>query len=87
LVAFINLSQDLIFFTTINKKVLTNRQKQDLVKYSNIRFWFEDLVPNRGLRHKGKLLNYIVNYSANLHQQIRTDLIEKCSILNRHPEG
>jgi len=71
---------------TISKKELTNRQKQDLVKYSNPRFWFVDLIPNRRSRHKERLRNYIVNYSTNLHQKIRTDIIEKCSILNRCSE-
>lgn len=79
---------EVVYFDyTINKKKLTKTQKEVLKQYENPRFWLEKLKPNYRHRHKNRLQKIIQNSSSNLHQKIRVDLIEKCSIINRLSEN
>ena len=72
---------------TINKKGLTTVQKQLLKSYSNPRYWINDLKPQHRHRHKKRLQQITLNYSENLHQQLRQDIIQKCVIINRLSES
>ncbi|UMB60260.1 hypothetical protein MHL31_14390 [Lutibacter sp. A80] len=72
---------------TINKKALTKREKQLIKNYSNPRYWLIDLKPNYRFRHKQKLHQIIIKKSKNLHQQLKQEMIKKCSIINRHFEN
>lgn len=71
---------------TIKKKTLTGKQNQLLKSYSNPRYWINDLKPQHRHRHKKRLEQITQNYSENLHQQLRQDLIQKCVIINRRPK-
>lgn len=68
---------------TIQKKQLTNMNKQTLKKYSNPRYWIHDLKARYRDRHKKKLNYFICNYSKNIHALIRQNIINKCVIINR----
>jgi hypothetical protein len=72
---------------TINKKALTKREKQLIKSYSNPRYWIVDLKSNYRFRHKKKLLQITCKYSDDLHQHLRQNLIQKCSIINRLSES
>lgn len=72
---------------TINKNALTKRDKELLKNYSNPRYWIEDLKPNHRDRHKKKLKAITLNYSRNLQQQIRDEIIKKCVMVNRQFEN
>lgn len=72
---------------TIDKKALTKVQNQLLKNYSNPRYWVNDLQPKYRDRHKKRLREITVNYSENLHQQLRQNIIEKCVMINRHSES
>ena len=67
---------------TINKKSLSNKQKQTLIKYSNPRYWIEDLKPNHRDREKKRLKKIINDYSENLHEQLKQEIIKKCTEIN-----
>lgn len=71
---------------TINKKGLTKSQKQSLNNYSNARYWFENITVKKRYEHKNKLRKYISDYSQNLHQKIRAEIIQKGGIINRLSE-
>ncbi|MES2410605.1 MAG: hypothetical protein V4535_04085, partial [Bacteroidota bacterium] len=68
---------------TINKSQLSKRNLELLKNYSNSRYWIEDLKPNHRDRHKKKLNSLILDFSMNLHQQIKTEIIEKCVMINQ----
>ncbi|MEO8255283.1 MAG: hypothetical protein ABI554_12955 [Flavobacterium sp.] len=68
---------------TIKKKKLSERNLELLKNYANPRYWIEDLKPNRRDRPKKELYRLILEYSINLHQQIKTKIIEKCVMINR----
>ena len=68
---------------TIKKKNLSERNLELLKNYANPRYWIEELKPNRRDRPKKELNRLILDYSMNLHQQIRTEIIEKCVMINR----
>ena len=68
---------------TIEKSILTKREKQLLANYSNPRYWIEDLKPIHRDRHKKKLIKITAIYSNNLHQQIKNEIIKKCVTINR----
>jgi len=72
---------------TINKKALTNREKQLLKSYSSPRYWIIDLKSNHRDRHKKNLQKIIQKHSKNLHQQLRDDISKKCVIINRLSES
>lgn len=68
---------------TIDKNNLSKIQKRQIENYSNPRYWIEDLKPQHRDRHRKNLNQIIINYSDNLHLQIRNKIIEKCVIINR----
>ena len=72
---------------TINKKGLTKVQNQLLKSYSNPRYWINDLEPKYRDRHKKRLKEITIQYSKNLHQQLRKDIIKKCVMINRNSES
>lgn len=71
---------------TIVKEFLTENQKRILERYSNPRYWIDNLTKQNRLHHKKKLCNFIVNYSENLHLKIRQDTMQKCIKINRNSE-
>ena len=68
---------------TIVKESLSERQKQTLERYSNPRYWIDNLTKQNRLHHKNKLQNFILKNSANLHQQITNNINHKFVIINR----
>lgn len=68
---------------TIAKKKLSERQKQALEKYSNDRYWINDLKPKNRVYNKLILQGFIENYSEQLQNQITKNIIQKFSIINR----
>mgnify|MGYP000451090270 CR=1 FL=1 len=68
---------------TIVKESLSERQKQTLERYSNPRYWIDTLTKQNRLHHKNRLKEFILNYSANLHQQIKQNIEQKCIIINQ----
>ena len=72
---------------TIAKEDLVERQNQTLERYSNPRYWIDTLTKQNRFHHKNKLKEFILKYSANLHQKIRQNIIQKCSIINRLSES
>lgn len=68
---------------TIEKSILTKREKQLLDNYSNPRYWIVDLKPIHRDRHKKKLTEITVKYSKNLHQHIKNETHKKCVIINQ----
>ena len=68
---------------TIDKNKLSKLKLQQIKSYCNPRFWIEDLKPNHRDRHKKNLKAITLQFSKNLHQQIRNDIAKKCVILNR----
>lgn len=71
---------------TIQKNKLSRLKLESLKNYANPRYWIEDLKPNHRDRPKKELKGITANYSENIHQQIRTDIIEKCVMINRLTE-
>lgn len=67
---------------TIELDKLSERQKQTLTRYSNPRYWINDLKPRKRDTPKKKLKDFIIKYSDNLHLQIRKDIIQKCKVIN-----
>lgn len=61
---------------TIDKKKLTNREKVAIKNYSNPRYWIEDLKPQHRDREKKRLQKLTLNYSKNLHQIIKNELLK-----------
>ena len=70
------------FDNTITKESLTERQKHTLNNYSNPRYWIDNLTKQKRYKHKNRLQDFILKYSANLHQQIRQNINTKFSIIN-----
>jgi hypothetical protein len=68
---------------TINKKSLPSSLKKVLIKYSNPRYWLIKLKSNHRHREKKRLKKIIIDYSENLHSQIRKEIIKKCVIINQ----
>lgn len=68
---------------TIDKKKLSKPQKRLVSNYSNPRYWINELKPNQRNRHSLKLSLITQNFSHNIHEKIRDEIIEKCSIINR----
>jgi len=68
---------------TINEKSLKRTQKDNLKKYSNPRYWIDILKPNHRFRHKEILQEITFKNSNNLHENIKNNIVQKCSILNR----
>ena len=68
---------------TIDKKKLTKRELEAIKSYSNPRYWIEDLKPIHRDRHKKKLNILTSNFSNNLHQQIKEEILKKCVMINR----
>lgn len=71
---------------TIQKRKLSRSKLELLKKYSNPRYWIEDLKPNHRDRPKKELKAITADYSENIHQQLRTDILEKCVMINRLTE-
>lgn len=69
---------------TIDKKDLTRLQKQQLINYSNPRYWINDLKAEYRDRQKKRLLKITCNNSSNLHKKIAENIIEKCLIINQY---
>lgn len=67
---------------TINKQLLSKHQKRLNSDYANPRFWME-LKPNFRSRHKKRLQEITFKYSENIHAELRRQIIEKCSTINR----
>ena len=75
---------ELVYYDyTIDKVKLSNLKLQFIKNYSNPRYWIEDLKPQHRDRHRKRLHQIIINHSNNLHQQIKSKIIEKCVIINR----
>ncbi|MFE3846617.1 hypothetical protein ACFX5D_01375 [Flavobacterium sp. LB3P45] len=72
---------------TIDKSKLSKTDLKNIKEYSNPRYWIYDIKPNRRDRPKQNLKSITLKYSDNLHQQIRTKIIEKCVIINRLSES
>jgi hypothetical protein len=68
---------------TIDKNKVSKLKLEQLKSYSNPRFWIEDLKPNHRDRHKKNLKAITLRFSKNLHQQIRTDILQKCVTINQ----
>lgn len=68
---------------TIDKTILSKSKIESLNNYSNPRFWIVDLKPIHRNRPKTRLKEITENYSEKIHNQIRTDIIKKCVIINR----
>tara|TARA_R110000796_G_scaffold252631_3_gene389369 strand:- start:29345 stop:30256 length:912 start_codon:yes stop_codon:yes gene_type:complete len=72
---------------TIYNHGLKKPQIKSLERYSNPRYWIDELKPNHRHRHKEKLNQIILNNSQNLYQKLRTEMIKKCSIITQLPES
>lgn len=72
---------------TIYNHGLKKPQIKSLERYSNPRYWIDELKPNHRHRHKEKLNQIIGGNSQNLHQKLRTEIIKKCSIITQLPES
>ncbi|WP_310379614.1 hypothetical protein [Flavobacterium sp.] len=68
---------------TIDKSKLSKLKLEQLKSYSNPRFWIEDLKPNHRDRHKKNLKAITLQFSKNLHKQIKTDIANKCVTINQ----
>ncbi|MCF6131104.1 hypothetical protein [Flavobacterium wongokense] len=68
---------------SIDKKKLTKRELEAIKSYSNPRYWIEDLKPIHRDRHKKKLGKITQLYSKQLHQKIKTEILEKCVMINQ----
>lgn len=66
---------------TIYNHGLKKPQIKSLERYSNPRYWIDELRPNHRHRHKENLNQIILCNSQNLHQKLRTEIIKKCSII------
>lgn len=55
----------------------------DANNYSNPRYWFDNLQPNRRGKHKIKLVELIDKFSDNLKAIIRTTIVNECVKINR----
>jgi hypothetical protein len=75
---------EVIYFDpTTKKKDLKPRDKIKLKLFRDVRYWLEDLEPNRRYLPLKKLRHFISEHSDNLHAQIRSEIIKKCVIINR----
>lgn len=72
---------------TISANSLTEHQKRTLERYTNPRYWIDELKPNFRYRHRKRLQNFINKNSQITHYKIRQDIIQKCSIINRYSEN
>lgn len=72
-----------IYDNTIVKENLTERQKQTLDRYSNPRYWIDNLTKQKRYKHKNRLQDFTLKYSANLHQQITNNINHKFVIINQ----
>ncbi len=68
---------------TIRESELSNTNLKLIKLYSNVKYWCEKTKPIHRDRPKKNLKRIIEKYSDNLHQQIRTQIIEKCVTINR----
>ncbi|WP_447635838.1 hypothetical protein [Flavobacterium microcysteis] len=71
---------------TIDKTKLSKCKIMSLQKYSNPRYWIEDIKPIHRDRPKKELSTIILNNSQNLHNQIKCE-IENCVIINHSSIG
>jgi hypothetical protein len=71
---------------TIDKKRLKTTKKESLKNYSNPRYWINDLKSNQRFRHKKMLKEITLKNSNNLHENIRENIKQKCSVINRLSE-
>lgn len=71
---------------TIRKSNLNTSQKRALERYSNPRFWMEEISPNKRDKHKKKLNNFITEHSLNLKHELQKELKQKGVIINREIE-
>ncbi len=72
---------------TIDKTRLSTRDLEPLDNYCNSHYWIDELKPIHRDRHKKKLNRLIIDFSLNLHEQIRVEIIEKCVMINQAPES
>jgi hypothetical protein len=72
---------------TIDKRMLSKTQTKLIHRYSNPRFWIEELKPNERHRHKKRLSEIISKSSRGIHQIVKDELIKKCSTINRYDKG
>jgi hypothetical protein len=72
---------------TIQKTKLSKSKLQSLKKYSNPRYWIMEVKPNHRDRPKRELKAITADYSENIHRQLRTDILEKCVMINRLAES
>ena len=72
---------------TIDKNKVSKLKLEQLKSYSNPRFWIEDLKPNHRDRHKKNLKAITLQFSGNLHQQIRNDILQKCVTINQQTQN
>ncbi|WNH10494.1 hypothetical protein [Thalassobellus suaedae] len=85
---FLKRFDEIIYYDkTIYLEGLTKSQIASLERYSNPRYWIDELKPNHRHRHKENLNKIILKNSKNLHQIIRTEIIKKCSIITQLSES
>ena len=74
--------EEIVYYDyTINKKHLKKRTIQVLERYSNPRYWFEDITVKKRYEHKSKLKNFIVEHSDNLMQYLSQEIYQRGSRL------
>jgi hypothetical protein len=68
---------------TIKKKELSKSNNRLINQYSNSVYWLDILKPSERHRHKERLKRIIKNHSDNTFDNIKKEIVKKCSILNR----
>lgn len=68
---------------TTKKKELSKTDNRLINQYSNSVYWLDMLKPNERYRHKVNLKRITKIHSDNTFDNIKKELIKKCSILNR----
>ena len=80
-------SEVVYYDKTICNLGLKKPQIKSLYRYSNPRYWIDELKPNHRHRHKENLNQIILGNSQNLHRKLRTEMIKKCSIITQLSES
>lgn len=72
---------------TIKKKEVSKSNNRLINLYSNPVYWLYILKPNERYRHKENLKRITKKHSSNTFDNIKKELVKKCSILNRVTES
>ncbi|MBN2165480.1 MAG: hypothetical protein JW717_04315 [Marinilabiliaceae bacterium] len=81
---FLHRFDEVVYYdNTVFTHGLSRPQMKSLERYSNPRYWIDELKPNQRDRHKKSLNKIIQENSKNLHQLIRNEIVKKCSIITR----